>query len=240
MQDPSTTMLGLSHLTAEARAAMAGANPLVTLRDARERFEQAATPAEQKALRSWLARYEATEKARRDTIVDTAIDRDTEQAAELAIELREASREVGAKRADLEAGRATPEQLRQAVLDADELARRARAVAEQLSLNFASREQLKATDPADCQQDLLNRFPALRDRLPALLGELHGSAHSAGHRPNRNADAGPSLNSHADELHGHTRNAVTALEFAEQRARALSGEKSTELQDRFPALRRVG
>jgi hypothetical protein len=241
MDDFTANQVALGMLSPEARAAMTGTMPQVTLRDARNRLENAVglSKADERALKNWVSQYELREEAARQHLISQSLAGDTERATDVALRARERENELAELRADVERGRRTPDELRQAALDVDRLRAEMLALAEGMGDNYASREALKESDLADLQDQRLNRLPALRDRLPGLLGEFGDGPRSlpAGQRRPANVNPAASIQGHADELFRATRDAVRALEEAEARAKALSGPKDSDLMDRFPSLR---
>lgn len=239
MDDYTAGQTQLGMLLPEARAAMTNSFPKTTLRAARKRLENSASPAEQKVLRQWVARYEAREEAKRQHQYRQGVNGDAERAAETALRLREKQAEVIEAATDAERGRISSEQLRQAILEADRAAQKARALAESMNSLFDYREQLKAADLADLQDEELERFPVMADRLPTLLGEFAETgarALSAGYQRPANTNPSASVQGHADELFGAVRDAARSLEATEARERLLAGPVTNDAAERIPAM----
>lgn len=236
MDDYTANAVQLGMLSPEARAAMVGVNPKVTLRAARERLEHAASQAEQKALKNWVFQYERKLEAQRQNLLRQSMEADRERATETTLRLREIQAELAGAANDAERGRISSEQLRQATLKANREAEQARALSESMSSGFDSREQLKAADLADLQDDELKRFPVMADRLPALLGEITSAAPAFSARIAGNINPAESIRGHADELYGAVRDAVRALESTEARERTLAGPVTNDAAERIPAM----
>lgn len=215
--------------------------PNVTLRDAREQLENAATLGEQKALKQWLHQYETREDAKRQHLYRQGVNGDAERAAETVLRLREKQAELAQAAADAEHGRISSKDLRNAIKEANDAAKAARAFAEGLHTNAEHRDQLLAADLADLQEEQLSRIPAMRGTLPKLLGdfaETGARAMSAGHQRPANTNPAASVQGHADELYGAVRDALRAMEATEAREKALAGP-ATDMADaaeRFPAM----
>ncbi|TNH23968.1 hypothetical protein FHG89_26010 [Micromonospora orduensis] len=240
MDENAAMQLQLGMLSLEARAAMTGSHPQVTLRAARERLENASTPAEQKALKQWVHQYETQLEAKRRHQLRQSVEADRERATQTTLRLRDISAELAEAAADAERGRISSADLRQAIQKADREAREVREMAENMHADAEQREQLKTADLADLQDKELDRFPVMRDRLPTLLGDLSGHrsdglnegrptapARSAGSgqmfAAPANINPADSMRGHADELFGSVRDALRSLESAESRERLLNG-----------------
>jgi hypothetical protein len=240
--DANATQFGLSMLSPEARAAVAGAPGRVSLREARRiAYDTPGLSRTQQAqLDTWVKKYEAKLRTEQTIAVNRRGTADYERTEEVDDETRAARLDLAETARAVETGNATPAELRAAVARAERIVRSARETAADLDRAAAERARIAGSDPAEIQEEHLARFPLLRQSLPALLGELPKPAASAdrtklfGERTWPNY--GSTVSSKADELYAATRGALDALEQAERRERLLS--KATPVPaDALPAMR---
>jgi hypothetical protein len=238
--DAHSIAVGRSMLTPEARAAAEGYNQGVTLTQGRDALDHAQTQADQRALKSWLVGYESHVRAQIDRLADESISREAEQAERLCAQQGHDRLSGWAKAiAAAESGQLTAADVRQMAAEAERFAAEYDARAEDATLNFQNSERLRAMDPADFQQEQLRRLPAMRDRLPALLGEMRGPAapHHHHYHPKKGVDCGPSYSAKADSARKLLAAALDILEQLERRERLMSGPHANALSDRLPAMR---